>query len=135
DLKPSNVLVRPVDGVPTPKIIDFGIAIGGVASGGEVAARATAPDQAGTAGYTSPAPATRQPCDIDTRVDVPSLGVMLYEVLPDAGAAALASMAPGPGRAPLETLLAAIDGEAAVSAPPTPDAFVAAARKLPHELR
>jgi len=135
DLKPSNVLVRPVDGVPTPKIIDFGIAIGGVASGGDIAARATATDQAGTAIYMSPEQATRQPRDIDTRSDVYSLGVMLYEVLTDADAAALTSVVHDSRRAPHETLLAAIDSDADASASPTPDAFLAAARKLPHELR
>ena len=135
DLKPSNVLVRPVDGVPTPKIIDFGIAIGGVASGGDVAARATATDQAGTAVYMSPEQATRQPRDIDTRSDVYSLGVMLYEVLTDADAAALTSIVHDSRRAPHETLLAAIDSDADASASPTPDAFLQAARKLPHELR
>lgn len=135
DLKPSNVLVRPVDGVPTPKIIDFGIAIGGVASGGEVAARATATDQAGTAVYMSPEQATRQPRDIDTRSDVYSLGVMLYEVLTDADAAALTSIVHDSRRAPHETLLAAIDSDADASSSPTPDAFLQAARKLPHELR
>jgi non-specific serine/threonine protein kinase/serine/threonine-protein kinase len=135
DLKPANVLVRAVDGVPVPKIIDFGIAIGGVASGGEVAARATATDQAGTAVYMSPEQATREPRDIDTRSDVYSLGVMLYEVLTDADAAALTSIVHDSRRAPHETLLAAIDSDADASASPTPDAFLAAARKLPHALR
>ena len=135
DLKPSNVLVRVVDGEPVPKIIDFGIAIGGVASGGNVAAHATASDQAGTAVYMSPEQAIRQPRGIDTRSDVYSLGVMLYEVLTDADAAALTSIVHDSRRAPHETLLAAIDSNADASASPTPDAFLEAARRLPHELR
>ena len=76
DLKPSNVLVTRHDDIAWPKVIDFGIAqmIG-----------AESLDEhepiAGTPAYMSPEQATRHPADIDTRADVYSLGVMLYELL------------------------------------------------------
>ena len=134
DLKPANVLVRRVDGEPSPKIIDFGIAIGGNADGSAVETAAT--DRAGTAVYMSPEQSGRRYRDLDTRSDVYSLGVMLYEVLTDADAAALTSIVHDSARAPHETLLAAIDSDASSSdASPTPDALLLAARRLPSELR
>jgi serine/threonine protein kinase len=81
DLKPSNVLVTLYDGVPVPKVIDFGIA------------RATGPKPAdqtlftlvgqvvGTLEYMSPEQANLNHLDIDTRSDIYSLGVLLYELL------------------------------------------------------
>lgn len=80
DLKPSNILVAEVDGNPVPTIIDFGIAkvllheAGGVTftSAGSVL---------GTPEYMSPEQAQSAGTDIDTRTDVYSLGVILYEVL------------------------------------------------------
>jgi non-specific serine/threonine protein kinase/serine/threonine-protein kinase len=134
DLKPANVLVRRVDGEPSPKIIDFGIAIGGNADGSAV--RTSATDQAGTAVYMSPEQAGRRYRDLDTRSDVYSLGVMLYEVLTDADAAALTSIAHDSVRAPHETLLAAINSDASdADGSPAPDALLQAARQLPAELR
>jgi non-specific serine/threonine protein kinase/serine/threonine-protein kinase len=134
DLKPANVLVRRVDGEPSPKIIDFGIAIGGNADGSAVQTAAT--DRAGTAVYMSPEQSGRRYRDLDTRSDVYSLGVMLYEVLTDADAAALTSIVHDSARAPHETLLAAIDSDALSSdASPAPDALLLAARRLPSELR
>ena len=53
DLKPANVLVRDVDGQPMPKIIDFGIAIGGDA-GADIAVDSATADRGGTAVYMSP---------------------------------------------------------------------------------
>jgi non-specific serine/threonine protein kinase/serine/threonine-protein kinase len=136
DLKPGNVLVRRVDGEPMPKIIDFGIAIGGTASDGGARVNAQATDHAGTAIYMSPEQSGREHRDIDTRSDVYALGVMLYEVLTDADAAALTSFVHRSVRAPHATLLAAIDsaGDAAGAAP-TAAAFLQAARSLPAELR
>src|SRR5262249_10091702 len=81
DLKPSNILVAQYDGRPVPKVIDFGVA------------KATGPrltDQTlytefgsvvGTLEYMSPEQATLNQLDIDTRSDIYSLGVLLYELL------------------------------------------------------
>jgi serine/threonine protein kinase len=80
DLKPGNVLVMVVDGRPTPKVIDFGVAkamdqkltdLSFVDVGAIV----------GTPAYMSPEQADPATTDIDTRTDVYSLGVMLYELL------------------------------------------------------
>jgi serine/threonine protein kinase/5-hydroxyisourate hydrolase-like protein (transthyretin family) len=81
DIKPSNILVTVNDGVAVPKVIDFGIA--------------KATDQRltdksyftefhafiGTPAYTSPEQAEMSSLDIDTRSDIYSLGVLLYEML------------------------------------------------------
>ena len=81
DLKPSNILVMDVDGKPMPRIIDFGLA------------KATMPlipgetfftqvgTFLGTPGYMSPEQADPDTRDVDTRTDVYSLGVILYELL------------------------------------------------------
>jgi non-specific serine/threonine protein kinase/serine/threonine-protein kinase len=80
DLKPSNVLVAEHDGVPQPKVIDFGIA---KAIGGQsnliAATQYGAP--IGTPEYMSPEQASGRGEDVDTRTDVYSLVVMLYELL------------------------------------------------------
>jgi serine/threonine protein kinase len=81
DLKPSNILVSDVDGTPMPRIIDFGIA---KATSPSLAAEATytrAGVIVGTPGYMSPEQADPNSLDIDTRTDVYSLGVVLYELL------------------------------------------------------
>ena len=79
DLKPGNLLVDEVDGKPIPKIIDFGIATAAsLASGSDEG------DRAGTPDYMSPEQAGVNPDvtdAIDTRSDVYSLGVVLYELL------------------------------------------------------
>jgi serine/threonine protein kinase len=136
DLKPANVLVRRIDGEPAPKIIDFGIAIGGNAAADGSRVAATAADRAGTAIYMSPEQAGLRCRDIDTRSDVYALGVMLCEVLTDADARALTADVRRSTRAPHETLLTALASEADISAA-TPDAsaLLAAAHKLPAELR
>ena len=81
DLKPSNVLVTVRDDVPTPKIIDFGIA---KATGEPLTERTlvTQFGQAlGTPAYMSPEQAGATGLDVDSRTDVYSLGVTLYELL------------------------------------------------------
>ena len=79
DLKPSNVLVREADGVPVPKIIDFGIAKAIHDTGAPAAT--VAGHVMGTPEYMSPEQAGALDAAIDTRTDVYSLGVMLYELL------------------------------------------------------
>ncbi len=84
DLKPSNILVMEVDGKPVPKVIDFGIAkaLGGAEH--EVFQSSLARTQAGmvigTPQYMSPEQAGSVP-DVDTRSDIYTLGVILYELL------------------------------------------------------
>ena len=81
DIKPSNILVTLHDGVPVPKVIDFGIA---KATETTLTDRTlfTAYDQfIGTPAYVSPEQAEMSGLDIDTRSDIYSLGVLLYELL------------------------------------------------------
>src|SRR3984885_8598425 len=81
DVKPSNILVTLHDGVPVPKIIDFGIA---KATEGRLTDQTlfTAFEQfIGTPAYMSPEQAEMSGLDIDTRCDIYALGVLLYELL------------------------------------------------------
>jgi serine/threonine protein kinase len=81
DLKPANILVTLHDGVPVPKIIDFGIA---KATNQELTSQTLATgygQMVGTPLYMSPEQAERSGLDIDTRSDIYSLGVLLYELL------------------------------------------------------
>ncbi|MFN0125072.1 MAG: serine/threonine-protein kinase [Verrucomicrobiales bacterium] len=81
DLKPSKILVTVNDGAPVPKVIDFGIA---KATQGELTDKTlyTQFQQLiGTPAYISPEQAEMSSLDIDTRADIYSLGVLLYELL------------------------------------------------------
>ncbi|MCK6445576.1 MAG: serine/threonine-protein kinase [Planctomycetes bacterium] len=81
DIKPSNVLVTLHDGRPVPKVIDFGIA---KATSSELTTLTLFTEHRqmiGTPAYMSPEQAEMSGLDIDTRSDVYSLGVLLYELL------------------------------------------------------
>src|SRR5437867_1830180 len=81
DIKPSNILVTLHDGAPVPKVIDFGIAKAteGRLTDATVYTQFTA--FIGTPAYMSPEQAQFSDLDIDTRSDIYSLGVLLYELL------------------------------------------------------
>ena len=81
DLKPTNVLVALYDGKPVPKVIDFGVA---KATGGKLTDRTLFTEfgaVVGTLEYMAPEQAEVNQLDVDTRADVYSLGVLLYELL------------------------------------------------------
>jgi eukaryotic-like serine/threonine-protein kinase len=81
DLKPNNVLVTDGDSTPLPKIIDFGVA---KALGQQLTDKTLVThwgQTMGTAAYMSPEQADSSGMDVDTRSDIYSLGVMLYELL------------------------------------------------------
>jgi len=81
DLKPSNVMVTMVDGRPAPKVIDFGIAKATDQPLAEKTAFTQFRQMIGTPEYMSPEQAEMAGIDIDTRSDIYSLGVLLYELL------------------------------------------------------
>src|SRR6266567_4767698 len=82
DIKPSNILVTVNDGVPVPKVIDFGIAKATTNQRLTDKTVFTAFNQfIGTPAYMSPEQAEMSGLDIDTRADIYSLGVLLYELL------------------------------------------------------
>jgi tRNA A-37 threonylcarbamoyl transferase component Bud32 len=81
DLKPSNVLVTLHDGKPVPKVIDFGVAKALNQELTEKTLFTAYGHMVGTPAYMSPEQAEMSGLDIDTRSDVYSLGVLLYELL------------------------------------------------------
>ena len=81
DLKPSNLLVCERDGHPVPKIIDFGVAKATSPGLQPSDAHTRIGHLVGTPEYMSPEQAQLSPLDIDTRTDVYSLGVVLYQLL------------------------------------------------------
>ncbi|MEO5714442.1 MAG: serine/threonine-protein kinase [Luteolibacter sp.] len=81
DVKPSNILITQHNGKPAPKVIDFGIA---KATAGRSVGETMLTAQehfVGTPAYMSPEQADRKGLDVDTRSDVYSLGILLYELL------------------------------------------------------
>ena len=81
DLKPSNILVTLHDGVPVPKVIDFGVAKATGQSLTDKTLYTGFAQLVGTPLYMSPEQAELSGLDIDTRSDIYSLGVLLYELL------------------------------------------------------
>jgi eukaryotic-like serine/threonine-protein kinase len=81
DLKPSNVMVATYDGSPVPKVIDFGVAkaLNPLVSQNSLFTQLG--QIVGTIEYMSPEQARSNPLDIDTRSDIYSLGILLYELL------------------------------------------------------
>src|SRR5262249_55441578 len=81
DLKPSNILITEVDGRPSPKIIDFGVAKALTQTLTADAMLTRVGTLIGTPEYMSPEQADSSGEDIDTRTDVYSLGVVFYELV------------------------------------------------------
>ena len=81
DIKPSNILVAVADGKPVPKIIDFGVAKAMNQRLTEMTVYTNFGQLIGTPEYMSPEQAEMTNLDIDTRTDIYSLGVLLYQLL------------------------------------------------------
>jgi hypothetical protein len=81
DIKPSNILVTLNDGVPLPMVIDFGIAKATSQKLTEKTLFTNYAQMIGTPAYMSPEQAEMSKLDVDTRTDIYSLGVLLYELL------------------------------------------------------
>ena len=81
DIKPSNILVTLNDGVPVPKVIDFGIAKAMAEQLTDKTLFTVYGCFIGTPAYMSPEQAEFSEMDVDTRSDIYSLGVLLYELL------------------------------------------------------
>ena len=81
DLKPTNVLIAAYDGKPVPKLIDFGIAKALTQRLTDLTLVTGFGNIVGTLDYMSPEQAEFNAMDVDTRADIYSLGVLLYELL------------------------------------------------------
>lgn len=81
DLKPSNILVTLHDGVPVPKVIDFGVAKATQGRLVEQTIYTQWQQMIGTPLYMSPEQVEMSGLDVDTRADIYVLGVLLYELL------------------------------------------------------
>jgi serine/threonine protein kinase len=123
DIKPSNVLVTLRDDHPSPKVIDFGLAkaTGPPLTGGTLMTGFGV--VMGTPQYMSPEQATSNNLDIDTRSDVYTLGVLLYELM--TGTTPVDRKDLGPG-AEVEVLRMVREVE-----PPTPSSRVSTLEALP----
>ena len=81
DIKPSNIMVTLLDGRPVPKVIDFGIAKATSLELTEKTLFTRYAQMIGTPEYMSPEQAEMSGLDVDTRTDIYSLGVLLYQLL------------------------------------------------------
>ncbi len=81
DLKPTNILVTVIDGEAVPKVIDFGVAKALGQKLTEKTLFTAFKEMIGTPAYMSPEQAALSGVDVDTRSDIYSLGVLLYELL------------------------------------------------------
>ena len=81
DIKPSNVLITLYDGKPVPKVIDFGVAKATEQKLTERTLFTQYGTIVGTLEYMSPEQAEMSALGVDTRTDIYSLGVLLYELL------------------------------------------------------
>ncbi len=81
DLKPANIMVTMIDGRPVPKVIDFGVAKATAGNLTDLSVNTQFGAVIGTLEYMSPEQAGFSGVDIDTRADIYSLGVVLYELL------------------------------------------------------
>ncbi|MDP0501811.1 MAG: serine/threonine-protein kinase [Verrucomicrobiota bacterium JB022] len=81
DIKPSNIMIAQHDGVAQPKVIDFGIARAAEARRGERQTLSTSALWIGTPAYMSPEQVEVGELDVDTRSDIYSLGVLLFQLL------------------------------------------------------
>lgn len=122
DLKPSNILVTEADGVPEPRIIDFGIAKALGQQLTDLTLVTQFGNAVGTAAYMSPEQAESGGADIDTRSDVYSLGVLMYEML-------VGELPSDPGSIGIHAYLARL--MARESDPPTPSVRVGSMRLDP----
>jgi eukaryotic-like serine/threonine-protein kinase len=106
DLKPSNILVATRDGLPHATVIDFGVAKAARGALGQASLVTAEKQVIGTARYMSPEQAAGSP-DVDTRSDVYSLGVVLYELL----SGGTPSSSGASGRPPYDEILRRIRDE------------------------
>src|SRR5262245_6354539 len=123
DLKPSNILVTLLDGRAVPRVIDFGVA---KALGGKLTDESPSTQfgaVVGTLEYMAPEQAGHSGSDIDTRADVYSLGVILYELL--------TGLRPLDSRRLREAALDEVIRVIREDEPPAPSARLSSAEALP----